>query len=135
MPEETPAPVAPTEEAHKVPHSTTLRQEIVSAVAEASPKVRALVIEELVDEEIKRRKELVLKVFNKAEEKKRELRKAESQGVTPLNLQGKATGEPIFTNQQLEAIKKLREEIGKIERALENAFEKGDFKKLNEVAN
>ena len=114
--------------------SITLRKEVVERLVGTGPHVRELVIAELVASEIEKRKTAVFGLITKVEEKYKELRKAWAQGAQSFNLAGEVVGEPVFTKPQVEAVKKLTEEIERIQTALEKAFSDGDFKKVYELA-
>ena len=117
--------------------STQLRRDVAEALGNAGAKVRELVVVQLVDDEISKRKTAVLGVLAKIEAKQTELRKAEGEGRENqrFDLDGKPTGAPVYTKPQLEAINKIKETIAKLQSALEDAFEKGDFSKVFSLAN
>ncbi len=114
--------------------SIALRKEVVERLTASGGKVRYLVVNELVESEIGKRKTAVVGLLTKVDEKFKELKKAQGQGIQNFNLAGEPVGEPIFTKQQVEAVKKLTEEIERIQTALEKAFTDGDFKKVHELA-
>jgi hypothetical protein len=114
--------------------SIALRKEVVERLTASGGKVRDLVVNELVESEITKRKTAVVGLLTKVDEKYKELKKAQAQGTQNFNLAGQPVGEPIFTKQQVEAVKKLTEEIERIQTALEKAFSDGDFKKVYELA-
>jgi hypothetical protein len=117
-----------------VPPAITLRTEIADRLATTAPVVREAVIAELTTKEITARKDAVLTLLTKFDDKSKELKKAENGGAYALDIDGKKVGDPTFTKEQVEAIKKLREEISGISTALSNFFDKNDTKKLYELA-
>jgi hypothetical protein len=114
--------------------SIALRKEVVERLTASGSKVRDLVLNELVESEIVKRKNAVVALLTKVDEKFKELKKAQNQGSQSFNLAGEAVGEPVFTKQQVDAVKKLTDEIERIQTALEKAFSEGDFKKVYELA-
>lgn len=116
------------------PVNVQLRKDVAAQLSEVGGKVRTLVIEQLVTEEITLRKTNVLKVLTKIEEKTRELKKSQNQGEIKFALTGEAVGAPSFTKAQLEDFKKQRETIERLQTALHKALNENDFSKLNEAA-
>ena len=114
--------------------SIMLRREVTEVLASSGNRVRNLVVGELVEAEISKRKAAVVALLTKVEEKFKALKKAEAQGVVNYDAAGQAVGTPVFTKQQVDEIKKLREEIERIQSALEKAFADSDFKKVHELA-
>ena len=112
--------------------SIALRKEVVERLTASGGKVGNLVVNELVESEIGKRAPAVVGLLTKVDEKYKELKKA--QGTQSFSLSGEAIGEPVFTKQQVEAVKKLPKEIERIQAALEKAFSDGDFKKVYELA-
>ncbi len=132
---ETPVPATePTAPALVVPPAITIRTEIADRLATTAPAVREAVISELTTKEITARKDAVLSLLTKFDDKSKELKKAENGGAYALDINGNKVGDPSFTKEQVESIKKLREEITGISTALTNFFEKNDTKKLYEIA-
>ena len=95
--------------------------------------VKQQAIQALVDKELLKRKDGVLAILAKIEEKERELKKAAKSGTIMFTPDNTALP-PVFTKEQMEAIKKLREELGRLNQALHQAFEKNDFSKVFELS-
>lgn len=93
-----------------------------------------------MEEELKRRTDLVLKGLAKKQELEKELRKIKPDEKTAgFDHTGKKVVEPVYTAEQVKQIKQIkqtREQLQKVEKALELAlnFEKPCFDKLKEVA-
>jgi hypothetical protein len=81
-----------------------------------------------------RRVAAVKAVFAKISEKSKELKKVEGQGSYAYNATGEKVGDPTFTKEQAEGIKKLRDEVAKLEASLSKAFDEGDFSKVLELS-
>ena len=120
--------------AETIAPSIALRKEVVERLAASGGIVRDRVVGELVESEIGKRKTAVVGLLTKVDEKYKELKKAQAQGTQNFNLAGEPVGELIFTKQQVDANKKLTDEIERIQAALEKAFSDGDFKKVYELA-
>lgn len=138
------APTPGTPEAETTESSVPSTSAIAPAVAlwqvvkdAASTKglaVRDLVITELTQQEIIKRKDAVIVLLGKYEEKTKELKKAEGQGTWDLNANGDKIGDPKYSKEQVGVMKGLREEVARISQALTNFFEKNDTNKLYELA-
>lgn len=111
-----------------------LRKDVAAQLAASGPKVRGIVVDLMVEKEIEKRKAAVLATIDKLEAKTKELRKAEKSGTTTYDANGAPTGAFTFTKDQAESMKKLREEIAKLEGALTKALNDSDFTKLNELS-
>lgn len=111
-----------------------LRAEIATRLATSGKDVREIVIADLTKAEIDRRAGAVKTVITKIDDKVKELKKAEKEGKPAgFTKDGVAVGDPIYTKEQAEAIKKINEEITKLQAALTKAFDEGDFSKLLEL--
>lgn len=113
--------------------SLQVRADVAEALAQSGQQIRTLVISDLTQTEIAKRKVAVLKVLSKVDEAYKELRKQESQGERKFDLAGTPIGEPSFTKAQLGEIKKVKEEVAKLQAALEKAFSDNDFQKVLEL--
>jgi len=116
------------------PQAKSLKSSVADALAmNGSKQVFDRVRDHLVEDELKRRTDLVLKGLAKKEEIERELRKVkpDQQG---LDLSGKVVSE-TYSKAKVEEVKKLKEQLNKVEKALEGALasEKPCFDKLREV--
>ena len=125
-----------TENQPPVSHSpsTKLRMDVADALTGSGSKVRGLVVDKLVQDEISKRQAAVLNVLDKLDVKHKELKKAEKEGEVKFDHDGKPVGEPSFTKPQVETMKQLRESMEKMQKALEKAFDSGDFQELMKLA-
>lgn len=113
--------------------SIMLKADVADKLSTSATSVRALVIDELFQAEIEKRKKVVLSILGTIDEKSKELFKLQKQGAVNYNLNGDPIGEPVFTKPQLEEIKKVKEGIEKMQSALDKAFTNNDFQKLFEL--
>jgi len=114
------------------PH-LAFKEMVASRLAGSGPQVREAVVSTLVDTQLARRQKAVLSILEKLDAKDKELRKAESAGTQTFDHKGNVTGVPSFSKQQIDEMRKLREEIQKLEKALSSALESNDWNKLFEV--
>jgi hypothetical protein len=114
--------------------SNKLREDIAARLVDSDPQIRDLVVTQLAQEEIDARTSATIAVLNKIGEKEKELRKLESKGEVKFALSGDVASDPVFTKEQLEEIKKVREAIARMQNALEAAFATSNFQKLHELA-
>jgi hypothetical protein len=125
-------PVTPAVE--KPNHHVAFVSDLKERIAARNPEVRELLLTDLSTEEILRRKNSLKTVFGKIDENNKALKKlVEKEGTYAYNSKGDKVGEPTFTKDQAEQMKKLREETDKLHAALAKALEDGDFSKINEL--
>ncbi len=110
---------------------------IYTAVNEALAKhqgdgtTRQAVVDHLVQEQLDKRKTLLLSGIAKVREVKQEIGKIEKGGNKTYGLDGKVAG-TTYSKQDAEAYKKAKERLAKLEKGVEDAIDKGDYKKLEE---
>jgi hypothetical protein len=131
---ETPAAAAaPAPAPSPVSPAITLWLEVAGAAATKGSAVRELVIGELTQQEIIKRKNAVLVLLHKYEEKTKELKKAEKSLVkAEFDINGVKTRE-YYEPESNVTLKKLRDEITTFSTALTAFFENNDTKKLYEL--
>ena len=118
-----------------IPPAVALWQAVASAASTKGQAVRELVIGELTQQEIFKRKEAVLALLTKYEEKTKELKKQEKAlAKVEYDAEGKETRK-YYDAEGSKALKAIRDEIEKISQALTNFFDKNDTAKLYELAN
>lgn len=120
------APVAP---------AVALWAEVAAAATTKGSAVRELVISELSQQEVIKRKDAVLVLLTKYEEKGKELKKAEKTlKKQEFDANGNET-RAYYDAEGSKALKSIRDEISSISDALNKFFENNDTKKLYELAN
>lgn len=110
----------------------TLKQSVADSLAASGQETFDRVRDYLVEEELKRRADLLLKGLAKKSELERDIRK-----VKPDQQSFDATNKLVsesYSKGKAEELKRLKEQLAKIEKALEAAlnFEKPCFDKLGE---
>ena len=113
-----------------------LKNAVAETLAASGPVVFDKVKEHLVNEEIAKRTELVLKGLAKKQELEGEAKKIKPDPkTTGFDADGKVVVPAVFTEEQVKTIKSNREQLAKVEKALELALnpDKPDFKLLREV--
>lgn len=116
------------------PPAVALWQVVKDSTTTKGIAVRQLVIDELTEREIVKRKDAVLILLTKYEEKTKELKKQEnSLAKREFDSEGKAT-RVYYDAEGSKALKATRDEIEKISNALTNFFDKSETNKLFELA-
>ena len=109
-----------------------VNKEIKDTIIARSACVRAKVVERETDDEINKRVDMVIKVLRKRDEVRKELNKM-SKPPKLYAADGKEV-EQLFDKATFESIKKKREELAKIDKAIDLALgEKADYSKLKEI--
>ena len=118
-----------------IPPAVALWQVVKDAATTKGQAVRELVIGELTQQEIVKRKDAVIVLLGKYEEKTKELKKQEGAlAKKEFDAEGKETRK-YFDAEGSKALKAIRDEIEKISQALTNFFDKNDTAKLYELSN
>jgi hypothetical protein len=111
-----------------------LKLSVTEALAAGGPAVRERVKTHLVEDELKRRTNLVLQGLTKREEQQREINKIKPKppGYTAT---GAAVGEPSFSKEQVDQLKKLTGKLQKIDGALNAALgDNPNYDPLSKIA-
>lgn len=136
-PEVTPEPTnqpTPASTSEPVPPAVALWQVVKDATSAQGLAVRELVTEQLINAEIIKRKDAVLVLLTKYEERTKELKKQEK---ALAKLEFDALGQETrkyYDAEGTKALKAIRDEIAAISQALSNFFDKNDATKLYELA-
>lgn len=124
----------PTPASTPVPPAVALWQVVKDAATTKGQAVRELVIDELTQQEIVKRKDAVLVLLGKYEEKTKELKKQEGALVKKeFDAEGKVI-RAYYDAEGSKALKAIRDDIERISQALTNFFDKNDATKLYELA-
>lgn len=113
-----------------------LKTAVAETLAQSGPVVFDKVKEHLVNEEVAKRTDLVLKGLAKKQELEGEAKKIKPDPKTATyDAEGKVVTAASYTEEQVKTIKTNREQLNKVEKALELALnpDKPDFSKLREV--
>jgi hypothetical protein len=120
-----------------MPEKTSITQDIRQAIKDGLVKVgdevkQNLITAGLAEEKAKRTK-AAASVLEKIEAAELEIRKIKPAyiGYTPT---GDPVGEPIFTKEQSESLKKSNEQLAKLTAALTKALTDHDFSKVLELS-
>jgi hypothetical protein len=114
--------------------AVALWQVVKDATTTKGLAVRDLVITELTDREIIKRKEAVLALLSKYEDKTKELKKKEKELAKVEYDSAGTIIRTYYDAEGIKALKAIRDEIEKISNALTNFFDKNDTNKLYEIA-
>lgn len=127
---------APVEGVVASEKAKSLKDEVAELLAGSGQVVFDRVKAHLVDEELKKRTDLVLKGLAKKGEVEGEIRKVKPDPKTAgYDAAGKVVVAAVFTKEQSDSLKTLRDQLKRVEAALELALnaDKPDFSKLREV--
>jgi hypothetical protein len=111
----------------------TVKQLVTDRLGAIGPVVQSKVVDLLVDQEVERRVKAVSVLVAKLDELNGNLKKIDRADVETFNQDG-SPATATFTKARLEEIKKAKEQIAKIEKALDMAFENNDFQKVFDLA-
>lgn len=94
--------------------------------AHLSGRTREAVIEHFAKKEADKQANAMISAINQLSTLQHELNRIRPQH-TAFDVDGNPVGEPTYTKEQVESRKKLRDQIDKLERALNKADDNGDF--------
>lgn len=115
-------------------HHVKFHSDLKQRIADSNPQVREMLLTDLTTEELVRRKGVIKSIIDKIDAKTKELKKLEGQGTQQFNGQGDKVGDPTFSKEQADNLKKMREELTKLHAALAKAVDEGDYQKANELS-
>lgn len=111
----------------------TITDVVTSALANSGETVRQKVIDTLVDQELNKRSEAIVRGLNEQSKLKKEAFK-----IKPDILAYDDQGQEVSANwskAKLEEKKKNEDKLSKLEKALEKALDKNDYGDLNNLLN
>ena len=111
----------------------TLKDSVAEALAGSGQRTFEMVKTHLVEEELKKRTDLILKGFAKKDELEREIRKVKPDQES-FDVGGKKLTS-TYSKAKVDELKKLADQLSKVESALEKALniDKPCFDKLREI--
>lgn len=112
--------------------SSSLLSEVAAKYATVDP-VRQKVVDILADRGIEARATALEKALTRRSDLQRDLKKAEKPDVEHFNPDG-SPAPALYTKAKVEEVKKAREALDKVEKAIDLALTKNDFTKVKEVA-
>ena len=124
-----------SENATKEDKQTSHASEVFSAVKDVIGKFGPEAKQAVVEEILKEKKAALVATLKKGIEKLGELRRTFDKENRPDQVAYDATGKKIETMSaaKFEAVKKAKEAVDKLDKAINLAVEKSDFSKLNEL--
>ena len=111
----------------------SVKESVTEQLGAVGPSVREKVVTLLVDAEIEKRTNAVVAVVRKLDEANAALKKINRPDTETYNEDG-SVASASFTKQRLDEVKKTKETIAKLEKALDEAFDKSDFQKVFELS-
>jgi hypothetical protein len=117
-----------------IPISHDIRKAVADGLIKVNDKVRAAIVADISEKEFQKRVEATTKVLEEFEKIERDLRKIKPV-PTGFDLKGQPVGDPVYSREQVEEVKKATEKLDKLNKALEKALNDNDFSKVFEIAN
>jgi len=112
--------------------SGNLLSEVAEKIGQSTSQVRERVISALVEREVVARTDILDKALAKRTELDREIRKLQKPDVEQFDVDGKVVS-ASFSKARVDELKKAREGLEKLEKAIDKALTDNDFSKLKEI--
>lgn len=109
--------------------STSIKEAVAEKLASNGNTVREAVVELLAEEETQKRVTAAVSAVKKLTDIQKEQKKINKADVETFNADGSVASSQ-YTKGRLDEIKKLNEQISKVEAALTEAFDNNNFQKL-----
>lgn len=109
-----------------------LASQVKETIKDNNYRVFDKVVEVLVDQELTKRRDIVIKGLEALKCARNELNKVQPD-IVSYGLDGKAIGSPAFSKTKIEERKKTLEKVNNLEGALEKALTEGVFDKLTNL--
>jgi hypothetical protein len=111
----------------------SVKESVTEQLGSIGPNVREKVVTLLVDAEVEKRTNAVVSVVKKLDDAVLALRKVSKPDVETFNADG-TVASATFSKPRLDEMKKTQETIAKLEKALDEAFDKSDFQKVFDLS-
>ena len=110
----------------------SIKETLAEKLLNSGSDVKSNILDTLYNRELTTRTDACLKLLTKIEEKEKELKKLK---VSDNNIydEGGTVVAGGYSKGRIDEIKKVKEELDKLNRALENALENNDFSKALEL--
>jgi hypothetical protein len=112
--------------------SIDILSEVAEKIGQSTPQVRERVIDSLVEREVAARTDILDKALAKRTELDREIRKLQKPDVEQFDHEGKVMS-ASFSKARVDELKKAREGLEKLEKAIDKAITDNDFSKVKEI--
>jgi len=113
--------------------SKTITDVVAEKIAEISPAVNDKVIDALVARELDKRSDAILAGLDKLNSLKNDLKKIKPDVGGYFDEDGNETKPMQYSKAKFEELKKGKEQIDKVQKALDLAIDKGDMSKLYDL--
>jgi hypothetical protein len=123
---------APTDDTKPTRQAVTVLAAVSERIGASGPAVRERVVSALVEREVVARVELLDKALAKRTETEKDLRKLKPD-VENYDADGKLVSSS-YSKAKADELKKARESLDKLEKALDKALVDNDFSKLRELS-
>lgn len=112
--------------------SSSLLAEVADRYSTVDP-VRKKVVDLLADREIDARAAALEKVLNRRSELQKDLKKVDKPDIETFNADGSPARQE-YSKAKIDEVKKAKEALDKVEKAIDLALAKNDFGKVKEIA-
>jgi hypothetical protein len=110
----------------------TLRETVGARLSQIGESIQERVINIFVEEEIEKRKKQVVGAYSEYDDLFKREKRLGKPDIVGYDNQG-APAQAYFSKQRLDELKKVRERMVKLEKAIEDAILKSNFEKLNSL--
>lgn len=113
--------------------ATSVRDKIADRFAKISQEVEVQVVDNMVEREIDKRADAIVKVVEKIEIEEKNLKKIDKPDQVQFGRDGKPISE-TFSKNRLDEIEKSKKKIEKMAAAIDKALTKGDMQDVYNLA-
>lgn len=117
---------------HKIFHD--IQSRVDEQLSKLGPTIDGYVSDHMVDREMKKRGDAIVQGMDKLSQLEDQLEKLEKNpDFRTYGKDMKPTGEATYSEKKMGEIKKLTEQIGKLQNAMVKAYTDGDLRELNQL--
>jgi hypothetical protein len=115
----------------------SIQQKVATKIAESGPAVEDIIVGKLVQAELSKRTELVMKGMGILDTLRKDLKKIDKPDIEgTFNAEGQPNNDAKYTKGKIDEITKAKQKVEKLTKAIDEALEKNDgdsYGKLNEL--
>lgn len=110
----------------------TIQDAVLDQIQKLGPRVESSVVDMMVDKELQKRTPAIVQGLEKLVELEKEYEKTAKPDLVSREIDGTVLSQ-AYSSKKIEEIKKAKEKVEKLSKAIEKAFEHGDLKDLNQL--